>query len=256
MSVERNEYRRHIPRTVRVEACLPRKALQPPSGSDWLHEIKHDGFRILAQKDGSSVRLITRNGYDFADRYPLIVDAMSRLPVESCIIDGEAIVADQSGLSVFDLLRYRRHDHAATLCAFDLLELNGADLRRRPIEERKGLAVQTLRTRDHGIAVSATMLNDRLNFHYLRLNESVTHGVPQVETLLAGRTAYWSSVAGNTLDAAQTGLAQLHALVLREALVMTFSDTFFVLSLCFVVAIASVALSRPITTAAPPPDAH
>ncbi len=107
-----------------------------------------------------------------------------------------------------------------------------------------------------GIAVSATMLNDRLNFHYLRLNESVTHGVPQVELLLAGRTAYWSTMAGNTLDAAQTGLAQLHAMVLREALVMTFSDTFFVLSLCFVVAIACVAFSRPITTAAPPPDAH
>ena len=106
-----------------------------------------------------------------------------------------------------------------------------------------------------GIAVSATMLNDRLNFHYLRLNERVVQGAPQVETLLAGNTSHWSAVAGNTLDAAQAGLAQLHALVLREALVMTFSDTFFVLSLCFVVAIACVAFSRPIH-GAPPPDAH
>nr|WP_110387225.1 DHA2 family efflux MFS transporter permease subunit [Paraburkholderia silvatlantica] len=107
-----------------------------------------------------------------------------------------------------------------------------------------------------GIAVSATMLNDRLNFHYLRLNESVTGGAPQVQWLLAGRTAYWSSVAGNALDAAEAGLAQLHALVLREALVMTFSDTFFVLSLCFLVAIASVAFSKPISLGGPPPDAH
>ncbi len=107
-----------------------------------------------------------------------------------------------------------------------------------------------------GIAVSATMLNDRLNFHYLRLNESVTDGRPQVEALLSGQTTYWSSVAGNALDAAQAGLAHLHALVLREALVMTFSDTFFVLSMCFVIGIASVMFSRPITTAAPPPDAH
>ncbi|MBV8259959.1 MAG: MFS transporter, partial [Paraburkholderia sp.] len=107
-----------------------------------------------------------------------------------------------------------------------------------------------------GIAVSATMLNDRLNFHYLRLNESVTEGVPQVQLLLAGRTAYRSSVAGNALDAAAAGLAQLHALVLREALVMTFSDTFFVLSLCFVVAIACVAFSKPISLGGPPPDAH
>ena len=57
--------------------------------------------------------------------------------MRSCIVDGEAIVVDQEGLSVFDLLRYRRHDHAATLCAFDLIEVDGADLRRSPIEERK-----------------------------------------------------------------------------------------------------------------------
>lgn len=156
MSVERSELRRQVPGAARVELCLPRKALEPPSGPDWLHEIKHDGFRILARKDGADVQLITRNGYNFADRYPLIVDAVARLPVDSCIIDGEAIVADQSGLSVFDLLRYRRHDHAATLCAFDVIALNGMDLRRNPIEERKRLVAQTLRVRHHGIALSAT----------------------------------------------------------------------------------------------------
>jgi MFS transporter, DHA2 family, multidrug resistance protein len=107
-----------------------------------------------------------------------------------------------------------------------------------------------------GIAVSATMLNDRLNFHYLRLSESVTHGQPQVEQLLAGQTAYWSSVAGDTLDVGAAGLAHLHALVLREALTLTFSDTFFVLSLCFVVALASVIFARPISLGGPPPDAH
>lgn len=107
-----------------------------------------------------------------------------------------------------------------------------------------------------GIAVSATMLNDRLNFHYLRLNESVTHGQPQVESLLAGQMSYWSAVAGDALDVGAAGLARLHALVLREALVLTFSDTFFVLSLCFVVAIASVIFSQPITMGGPPPDAH
>ena len=101
-----------------------RKAKELPSGPAWIYEIKHDGFRILAQrKDAARVRLITRNGYDFADRYPLIVNAINRLPVETCIIDGEAIVVDQNGLSVFDLLRYRRHDHATTLCAFDVLEV-------------------------------------------------------------------------------------------------------------------------------------
>jgi bifunctional non-homologous end joining protein LigD len=156
MSIVHNESPRRICTPPTFEACLPRKALEPPSGPHWLHEIKHDGFRILAQKHGANVRLITRNGYNFADRYRLIVDAMSRLPVETCIIDGEAIVVDQSGLSVFDLLRYRKHDHAATLRAFDLLELNGADLRRKPIEERKDLLARTLHVHCQGVALNPT----------------------------------------------------------------------------------------------------
>ncbi|MGA7777370.1 MAG: DHA2 family efflux MFS transporter permease subunit [Paraburkholderia sp.] len=107
-----------------------------------------------------------------------------------------------------------------------------------------------------GIAVSATMLNDRLNFHYLRLNESVTVGRPEVESLLSGQTAHWSAVAGDALDATQSGLASLHALVLRESLVLTYSDVFYVLSLCFLVGIVSVFFAKSINNAAPPPDAH
>jgi MFS transporter, DHA2 family, multidrug resistance protein len=107
-----------------------------------------------------------------------------------------------------------------------------------------------------GIAVSATMLNDRLNFHYLRLNESVTVGRPEIESVLSQQTSHWSLVAGDALNATQSGLANLHALVLRESLVLTYSDTFYVLSLCFLVAIVSVFFSRPISNAAPPPDAH
>ncbi|MFM0339506.1 DHA2 family efflux MFS transporter permease subunit [Paraburkholderia fungorum] len=107
-----------------------------------------------------------------------------------------------------------------------------------------------------GIAVSSTMLNDRLNFHYLRLNESVTAGTPQVDALLDNQTAHWSAAAGDALNAAQSGLANLHALIYREALTLTFADTFWVLSLCFVVAIVSVLFSNPISNSAPPPDAH
>ena len=141
-----SELRRRIRRSITFEACLPRKAKEPPNGPGWIHEIKHDGFRILARKDGNRIKLITRNGYDFADRYPLIVDGIANLPVETCIIDGEAIVVDQNGLSVFDLLRYRQHDHAATLCAFDLLELDGADLRSSPVEEQAASRLGIART--------------------------------------------------------------------------------------------------------------
>jgi ATP-dependent DNA ligase len=72
MSLSYNDLRRCVRHTVTFEACLPRKAKELPNGSAWIHEIKHDGFRILAQKDATRVRLITRNGYDFADRYPLM----------------------------------------------------------------------------------------------------------------------------------------------------------------------------------------
>jgi bifunctional non-homologous end joining protein LigD len=81
-----------------IEPCLPSRAERLPSGPGWLHEIKHDGFRIMARRDNSGVRLYTRNGYDFAGRFPQIVEAVSKLKVRSCFIDGEAIVVDDRGL--------------------------------------------------------------------------------------------------------------------------------------------------------------
>ena len=73
-----------------IEPCLPSPAKAPPSGPGWLHEIKHDGFRILARRDSAGVRLITRAGNDFSSRFPFIAMAASKLPVRSCLIDGEA----------------------------------------------------------------------------------------------------------------------------------------------------------------------
>jgi ATP-dependent DNA ligase len=129
---------RELKRKVRrCEPCLPRPAKEPPAGPGWIHEIKHDGFRIIARREATGVRLITRNGYDLAARFPLAAAAIAALPARSCVVDGEAIAVDDNGLSVFDLIRYRRQDHAVTLCAFDLIELDGEDLRREPIEVRK-----------------------------------------------------------------------------------------------------------------------
>jgi bifunctional non-homologous end joining protein LigD len=136
-----------------VEPCLPSPAKAPPSGPGWLHEIKHDGFRILARKDATGVRLITRNGSDFTDHFPFIAMALKSLPVQSCIIDGEAIVCDENGLAVFELIRGHGSKTSAILCAFDLLELDGRDLRRRPIEERKGLLAKLLHDRDSDLSI-------------------------------------------------------------------------------------------------------
>jgi bifunctional non-homologous end joining protein LigD len=134
-----------------IQPCLPRLAIEPPKGQGWLHEIKHDGFRILARRDSHGVRLFTRNGYNFADRFPRIVEAIANLPVQSCFIDGEAIVVDESGLSVFELIRYRQHNDASVLCAFDLIELDGEDLRRSPIEDRKHALAKILYRERNGI---------------------------------------------------------------------------------------------------------
>ena len=128
-----------------VEPCLPSPAKAPPSGPGWIHEIKHDGFRILARKDATGVRLITRKGNDFTSRFPFIAMTASKLPVRSCLIDGEAIVTDSEGLAVFDLIRGHGSKASAVLCAFDLLELDGRDLRREPIEKRKALLAKLLK---------------------------------------------------------------------------------------------------------------
>ena len=141
-----------------IEPCLPSPAKAPPSGPGWLHEIKHDGFRIMARRDGAGVRLITRHGNDFTARFPLVASAVEALPARSCLIDGEAIVCDENGLAVFELIRGHGSKTSAVLCAFDLLELDGKDLRRRPIEERKGLFAKLLHDSDSDRIV--------LNKHY------------------------------------------------------------------------------------------
>jgi len=145
---------------VSLEPCLPRPAKEPPAGPGWIHEIKHDGFRILARRDKDRVRLATRNGSDFTARYPKIVTAVESLPVRSCVIDGEAIVVNQDGLSIFDILRYRLRDDAAVLCAFDLIEADGADLRRQPLERRKAMLAELLRGVRDGVAFNQHFESD------------------------------------------------------------------------------------------------
>jgi bifunctional non-homologous end joining protein LigD len=137
-----------------IEPCLPSPAKAPPSGPGWIHEIKHDGFRILARRDSAGVRLITRAGNDFSSRFPFIAMAVGKLPVRSCLIDGEAIVCDENGLAVFELIRGRGALASAVLCAFDLLELDGRDLRREPIEERKRLLAKLLKGQQTSIVLN------------------------------------------------------------------------------------------------------
>ena len=93
-----------------IAPCLPTAALEPPSGALWLHEIKHDGFRVIARKAGERVRLYSRPGNDLTYRFPLIVEAVTKLRSQSCTIDGEAVSCGDDGFASFDRIRYRRHD--------------------------------------------------------------------------------------------------------------------------------------------------
>ena len=134
-----------------IALCLPTKAPHPPTGNEWLHEIKLDGFRVVGRKDGARVKLYSRQGNDFTDRFPPIVEALARLRSRSVIIDGESVACDENGVPSFDRLRYRRHDGAVFLYAFDLIALDGDDLRREPLEVRKATLASMLAKAGPGI---------------------------------------------------------------------------------------------------------
>jgi bifunctional non-homologous end joining protein LigD len=101
------------------------------------HEIKHDGYRLMVRRDGSRIRCFTRNGHDWADRFPAIVEAAARLKAQSFLIDGEAVIASDDGTPDFRALRSKRRGSEAVLFAFDLIEHDGDDLHRLPLIERK-----------------------------------------------------------------------------------------------------------------------
>jgi bifunctional non-homologous end joining protein LigD len=109
------------------------------------------------------VRLLSRKGNDLSYRFPTIMIAIAKLPVRSCLID----VCDENGLAIFDLIRGYRGGHAATLCAFDLVEMAGHDLRRKPIEERKQLLKAIVKNAHPSIAYNRHFdVEGRIVFHH------------------------------------------------------------------------------------------
>jgi bifunctional non-homologous end joining protein LigD len=137
-----------------IQPCLPARADEAPSSANWIHEIKHDGFRMMVRRDAAGVRLLTRNGVDWTTRFPLIAEAAAALRVKYFLIDGEAVCCDGEGMPVFDRLRYRRDDRHVFLYAFDLLQLDSRDLRREPIEDRKAELAKLLRHAKSGLQLN------------------------------------------------------------------------------------------------------
>jgi len=143
-----------------VVPAQPIKASKPPSGADWVHEIKHDGYRLIVRRDGPIVRLYTRNAYDWTVRLPAIAAAAARIRAKMFTIDGEAVVLGPDGLSRFDELRRREAAHSAMLYAFDLIEHDGQDLRDRPFLDRKAALARLLRGTDTHILFNEHVAGD------------------------------------------------------------------------------------------------
>jgi bifunctional non-homologous end joining protein LigD len=122
-----------------VEPSLPSTIEKAPSGADWVHEIKYDGYRVQVRIESGRVALLTRTGLDWTERFPVIAKAITNLPVKSALIDAEIVVQTEAGVASFtalvDALKTGKGD--LVLYAFDLLHLDGFDLRDAPLKERK-----------------------------------------------------------------------------------------------------------------------
>jgi len=122
-----------MPKSSPYAPCIPTRGTKVPSHPDWIHEVKHDGFRLIVSRDGDRVRLFTRNGYDWTSRYPLIVEAARRIRMTQFVLDGEAVLLGVDGISDFDGLYSGQHNDEIQLYAFDILALDGDDLRKLPL---------------------------------------------------------------------------------------------------------------------------
>ena len=135
-----------------VEPCIPTRAAKPPSGPDWVHEIKHDGYRLIVRRDGNSRAPVhaprLRLDRSLSWRSPPLPPSCG---ARSFTLDGEAVVCGPDGVAVFEALHRRGTVPDAILQAFDLLELNGEDLRPLPLGERKAWLARLLAGSTAGI---------------------------------------------------------------------------------------------------------
>jgi bifunctional non-homologous end joining protein LigD len=132
-----------------VKPQLAQETASPPDGQGWLHELKLDGYRMQARKEGAKVQMLTRSGLDWTDRVKAVADEVARLPVESVTLDGEVVVLAENGTTNFADLQASFQEGARnplTYFAFDLLHLNGRNPRNLPLRERKQLLADLLQS--------------------------------------------------------------------------------------------------------------
>jgi bifunctional non-homologous end joining protein LigD len=125
-----------------IEPMKAKLVEKPPATGDWIYELKFDGIRLIATKDGKKVSLLSRNQNDLSRRFPEIVEAVKKLPTDECVLDGEVVALDEQGRSSFQLLQAREMEGRRTpiyFYLFDLLQLDGKSLVSLPLETRKSV---------------------------------------------------------------------------------------------------------------------
>ncbi len=193
----------------RVEPCLAALVDKPPEGEDWAYEVKWDGYRLAVHVEPGRVRILTRGGYDWTDRFPSIVDDARRLAVKTAILDGEAVVLDDLGRSDFGMLQRALgrlpsavEAGAIVFYAFDLLYLDGRDLRRLPLRERRRLLEPLVAGREGAVRLSEEVQADGEEFYRV----ACAHGLEGIiakhreKTYRSGRGEWWRKITCKRRD--------------------------------------------------------
>lgn len=136
------------------EFCKPVAQKAVPTGPDWIHEVKYDGYRGRVIRDGDAVQVRSRAGLDLTYRYPMIVEAARKIRAKQFVVDGEICVLDVRGISQFDWLHSGKYNDDAQLYAFDIIALDGEDLRPLQLDQRKTKLAKLLERRPEGIFVA------------------------------------------------------------------------------------------------------
>jgi bifunctional non-homologous end joining protein LigD len=194
---------------VRVDPCLATLVDKPPQGPDWAYEVKWDGYRLAVHIEPGRVRVLTRGGYDWTERFPSIVDDARRLPVQTAILDGEAVVLDDHGRSDFGMLQRALGRlpsaigaGAIVFLSFDLLYLDGRDLRRLPLRERRRLLEPLVAGREGAIRLSEEVVADGAEF----LRVACAHGLEGIiakhvaKPYRSGRGEWWQKITCKRRD--------------------------------------------------------
>ncbi|WP_080573340.1 non-homologous end-joining DNA ligase [Sinorhizobium meliloti] len=197
------------PMPARVDPCLATLVDRPPKGPDWACEVKWDGYRIAVHIEHGRVRILTRGGYDWTERFPTIVDDARRLAVKTAIVDGEAVVLDDKGRSDFGMLQRALgrlpsavEAGAIVFFAFDLLYLDGRDLRRVPLRERRRLLEPLVAGREGAVRLSEKVQADGDEFFRV----ACEHGLEGIiakhieKPYRSGRGEWWQKITCKRRD--------------------------------------------------------